>query len=222
MSRIGEKVKTLRSEKGMTPKQLAKAVGVSEKFIEEIEYGKRVLSDDILKRVSKVLGQEISDILLMEAEAKDVPFKQVRQPSVQVRKEVQEVWSDAFESILKTIPVYDLNMDKVLDTRQLPVVAGKVDGFNKDKVFFLEIQDNDMIGFRILKGDIAFAYMMHEAENNTICLVEYGGRRAVRQLGKLDHDKILLINDSGRITTETISAKQLKILAKLIKLEIKL
>ncbi|MDF2523420.1 MAG: DNA-binding protein, partial [Clostridiales bacterium] len=195
---------------------------VSEKFIDDVEWGKRVLSDDILKRISKALGQEISDILLMEAEAKDIPMKEVRQPAVKVKQEVSEVWSDAFDSILKTIPVYDLSLEKILETRQLPVVSGKVDGYGKDKVFFLEIQDNDMIGFRILKGDIAFACTTHEIENNTICLVEFNGNRVIRQIKKLDQDKILLVNDSGRLTTETISVKQIKVLAKLIKLEIKL
>lgn len=222
MSRIGNKIKTIRIEKGLTPKQLAKAVGVSEKFIEEVEFGKRVLSDDIVKKVSKALGQEISDIMLVEAEEKDVSVKEVRQPAVEVKREVQEVWSDAFDSILKTISVYDLTLEKVLGTRQLPVVSGKIDGINKDKVFFLEIQDDDMIGFRILKGDMAFAYSMHEVENNTICIVEYDGRRAIRQIKKLDQDKILLVNDSGRLATETLSIKQLKVLARIIKLEIKL
>lgn len=209
-------------EKGMTQKQLAKAIGVSEKYIDEVEAGKRVLSDDLLKKVSKALQKEISDVMLIDVEENAKPIKAVREPVKQVKHEVQEIWSNAFDSVLKTVPVYDYGMEKVLDTRQLPIVSNKVEGFNKDKVVFLEIQDNDMVGFRMVKGDMAFAHLTQEVENNATCLVEVGGKRVIRQLKKLEGDKVLLVSNNGRLVTETVAIKDLKVIAKLIKLEIKL
>lgn len=41
MSRIGQDINKVRLKKGMTPKQLAKALGVSERYILDIESGKK-------------------------------------------------------------------------------------------------------------------------------------------------------------------------------------
>lgn len=223
MSRIGSKISSIRSAKGMTQKQLAKMMGVSENFIIEIESGKKVISDDLIKRASKALGEEINDLTVIIPE--DVPVKEQNDKKVAAKApqhDVQKVWNDAFESVLKAVPIYDHNLDKVLYTRQLPIVSNKIEGYAKDKVFFLEIQDNDMIGFRVMKGDMAFAFLTAEMENNAICLIEFGGGRVVRQLKKLDNDKVLLIHNNGKMITDTIQLKNLKILARLVRLEIKL
>ena len=45
MSRLGKKVRTTRIQKGMTPKQLAQKLGVAERFIIEVEEGRRILND---------------------------------------------------------------------------------------------------------------------------------------------------------------------------------
>lgn len=224
MSRVGSKINSLRIAKGLTQKQLAKMIGVSENFIIEVESGKKVLSDDLMKRVSKALGEEVSELSMVipektpEKEEKATARSMVKPP----QQDIQKVWNDAFESVLKAVPVYDYSLDKSLNVRQLPIVSNKIEGYAKDKVVYIEIQDNDMIGFRILRGDLAFAYLTGEIENNSVCLVEYNGERAVRQLKKLDGDRIMLLSNNGKLVTETISARNLKVLARLVKLEIKL
>lgn len=40
MSRVGEKIKEARLKSGLTQKALAKKLGVSDKFINEVEIGK--------------------------------------------------------------------------------------------------------------------------------------------------------------------------------------
>lgn len=222
MSRIGTKISGIRSNKGMTQKQLAKALGVSEKFIIDIETGKRIAGDDLIKRISKVLEQDITEMMVYEASIEQEEKKAAAVPKRLVEPEVQKVWNDAFDSILKTVSVYDYTLDKALDTRQLPVVSNKIEGYPKDKVLCIEIQDDDMIGYRIARGDIAFCHSTHELENNAICLVEYRGTRVIRQIKKLEADRILLVGNRGTLATETVSAKEVKVLAKLIKLEIKL
>jgi len=57
-----------------------------------------------------------------------------------------------------TVPVYRYKMDKAVDAKQLPIIQNKVEGFPKDKVFYLIIEDDDMSGFRILKDDLALVY----------------------------------------------------------------
>jgi len=226
MSRIGTQIKKAREQKGMTHKQLGKALGVSESYIIDLETGKRIVNDELVKRISKVLGQEINDMMLFAERENPVAEKASMQKIVTRNKpesgKVQEMWSDALESVLKTVPVYDYDMVKVIGTKQLTVISNKVEGYAKDKVFFLVIQDNDMIGFRIMKGDVAFAHAAHEVENNAICLVEYEGKRAIRQIKKLGDGKLLLISNSGRLSAGTVLEKNLKVLARLVRLEIKL
>ena len=43
MSRVGEKIKEARLKSGMTQKVLAKKLGVAEKFINEVETGRRII-----------------------------------------------------------------------------------------------------------------------------------------------------------------------------------
>ncbi len=79
-----------------------------------------------------------------------------------------------------------------------------------------------MSGFRINKGDIAFGYIHYEMENNCIFLIEHNNKRSVRQLKRLDGDKILLINNGISLRTEAVRLKDIKIIAKLLKVEVTL
>ena len=143
--------------------------------------------------------------------------------SIEPKKEsVKDVWSEAFGSVLKNVPVYRYDLQKSISWKQLPLINNKVEGYAQDKVLYLEIEDDDMIGFRIGKEDLAFAHITHEVENNTICLVDYGNGRVVRQIKKLDNNKLLLISNKGSLRTETVDVKEIKVLAKLHRIEIKL
>lgn len=220
MSRVGSKIKEARQNLSMTEKQLAKKIGVSESFIKEVESGKKVINEDVMKKLSKVLGNDLNDITMsFEAE----PFKDEEkiEPKKTLEK-VNEVWNDAFSSVLKTVPIYGYDLNKTVGGRQIPVINNKIEGHTKDKVLFIEIADDDMSGFRMAKGDIAFGYITHEVENNAICLVEYNGERNIRQIKKLDNTKLLLVSNRNSLKTETVGVKEIKVLVKLEKLEIKL
>ncbi len=125
-------------------------------------------------------------------------------------------------SRLRDTPVYTYKMDKVLETKKLPIIANKIEGFPRDKVFYLVVEDNEMIGFKMSRGDVALSYATHEIEKDSICLVEYRGKRTVRQVKILDEGKLLLVSNEGRLSAETVYKKDVKILARLIRLEIKL
>lgn len=220
MSRMGSEICRLRKEAGMTRKQLAKQVGVTEKFIEEVETGKKVLNSELITRVSKALRKEIGQLDLYDEEevsCRPEPDKTVKKV---IEKPVQEIWTDALAGVIMAVPVYDGKMEKAVGTRQLPIIANKVEGFQKDKVFYLTVEDNEMSGFRLLKGDLVLAFSTQEAEKDSIYFIEQNGARSIRQIKKLDQDKLLLVSNSGSIMTETVSKKAVKIIARLIRLEI--
>ncbi|GIM28885.1 XRE family transcriptional regulator [Clostridium polyendosporum] len=225
MSRVGEKIKSARLNNGMTQKALAKKLGVAEKFINEVECGRRILNEALIERISKVLKADLNDVSMVATD-EELSKEKVVSRTVELKTkaaklpETDEVWNQAFGSVLKNVPIYNYDLSTVKGYRQLPVHSNKIEGHAPDKVFYLVIEDDDMLGFRISKGDIAFCHSIKEAENNTICLIEYNSGRAIRQIKKLDNTKFLLISNRGTVRTETVYSKDIKVIAKLNKVEI--
>ncbi|MBV7273299.1 helix-turn-helix transcriptional regulator [Clostridiaceae bacterium UIB06] len=222
MSRIGEKVKSIRNSIGMTQKQLAKKLGVAESFVNEIEMGKKVINQNLIDRLSKVLGKDINDITMAFEEQ---VYKEEKSEKLSVKKnkeDVKEVWNEAFSSVLKNVPIYKYDMGRPVASKQLPLINNRVEGYAQDKVIYLEIEDDDMVGFRMVKGDLAFGHITHEIENNAVCLIEYNNKRSIRQIKKLDNSKLLLLSNRGSLMTETVGIKDIKVIARLDRLEIKL
>ena len=221
MSRVGDRIKQVRESKEISQKQLGKKIGVSEGFINEIEMGRKVINEKFLEKISKILGEEIEDtsVSFQDDESVQEMKPKLERPSV---GKVKEVWNDAFSSILKDVSIYKYDLNKAIGIKQMPIISNKVEGYAQDKVLFLEIENDDMLGFRICSGDIAFAHLTHEIENNAISLVDYNGERVLRQIKTLDSNKVLLISNRVSLRTDTVGHKDIKVIAKLDRVEFKL
>lgn len=57
---VGTKIRKLREEMGLTQQELAKSVGLSSKFISQLELGRRAPSLESLSRISKFLKKDFS------------------------------------------------------------------------------------------------------------------------------------------------------------------
>ncbi|MDK0919408.1 XRE family transcriptional regulator [Clostridium perfringens] len=220
MSRVGERIKEAREKSGMTQKALAKKLGVAEKFVNEVETGRKIINESLISKVSKVLNTDLNDINMVvtdeELQKELKAEKQVRQTKP---AEVNEVWNQAFGSVLKNVPIYDYSLAQVKGYKQLATASNKIDGHTANKVFYLRIENNDMTGYRIQENDLALCYSIKEIENNSICLVEFNGKRVIRQIKKLDNVKALLISNNGSMRTETANIKEVKSIAKLYRIE---
>ena len=192
MSRLGNEISRLRKEVGMTQKQLAKIVGVSEAYIIDVESGRKIMSEELVNKISKALRKEIGKVDLYDDEKYNKPEPDPNVVRV-VEKPVQDIWNDALAGVLATVPVYSYKMDKAVDTRKMPIISNKVEGYPKDKVFYLSVEDDDMAGFRISNGDVALCHSMHEFEKDGIYFVEINGRRVVRQVKSIDASKFLVV-----------------------------
>ncbi|MGH4051802.1 MAG: S24 family peptidase [Clostridium sp.] len=220
MSRVGDRIKLVREAKAISQKQLGKKIGVSEGFINEVELGRKVINEKFLEKLSKTLGEEIEDTSVsFQAEEREERKPKLERP---ITGKVNEVWNDAFSSVLKDVTIYKYDLLKSIGTRQMPIISNKVEGYAQDKVLFLEIENDDMQGFRICSGDIAFAHLTHEIENNAITLVDYNGERVLRQIKKLDSNKVLLISNRISLRTDTVKHTDIKVIAKLDRVEFKL
>lgn len=222
MGRMGLEISRLRKEIGMTQKQLAKLVGVTEGFIIEVEAGRKILKGDLITKISKALRKEAGKLELFEEDEQAIRPEPDKKVVKVIEKPVQQTWNDALSGVLMNVPVFTYKMDKTLDVKKLPIIANKVEGFPKDKVCYLAIEDNEMIGFKMTRGDLVLAHITHEIEKDAIYLIEYNGKRIVRQVKALDGGKLLLVSNEGRLAAETVYKKDVKILAHLIRLEITL
>lgn len=226
MSRVGEKIKEARLKSGMSQKILAKKLGVAEKFINEVELGRKVAQESFIDKAAKVLNTDFNDVSMVvtdEAlleERKAIKESLAKKPKNKIEND--EVWTNAFSSVLNNVLIFDYSLQNKKGFKELPIHSNKIEGHPQDKVLYLEIQDDEMSGFRILKGDLAFAYLVKEISNNGIFLVEYKGKRAIRQIKSLGNSKILLVSNGGSLLTETMELKEVTVLAKLEKLEISL
>lgn len=230
MSRVGEKLKEARLKSGLTQKALAKKLGVSDKFINEVEIGKRVVQENFIERASKLLNVDLNDIsmvvtdeaLMEERKEEKAREKENKKVSPKTLGETSAVWTEAFSSVLKKVNIYDYSLNNVLGDKELPNYSGKIEGFPVDKVMYLKIADNDMSGFRIMKGDLAFGHLVKEVSNNGIFLIEYKEKRIIRQIKLLGNSRVLLISNEGSVRTETVELNNLKIIAKLERIEFNL
>jgi transcriptional regulator with XRE-family HTH domain len=226
VSRVGEKIKEARLKSGMSQKLLAKKLGVAEKFINEIEMGRRVAQESLIDKASKILNADFNDVSMVVTDEALIEERKamsdVKNKSSKGNIEKDEVWTNAFSSVLKNVPILDYSLKNNKGFKELPIHSNKVEGYSQDKVLYLEIQDDEMSGFRMLKGDLAFATLVKEVSNNGIFLVEYKGRRAIRQIKNLGNSKVLLVSNAGSLLTETMNLNDISVLAKLDRIEIKL
>lgn len=222
MSRVGENIKQAREKSGMTVKALAKKLGVAEKYINEVEMGRKVVPESFIDRAAKVLKADLNDISMVVTDEALMEEKKTLREFPKKKSESSEVWTDAFASVLKSVPVYDYSLSIKRGSKEMPVHSNKIEEYPQDKVFYLEIEDDEMTGFRMLKGDIAFAHTVKEASNNGFFLIDYKGKRKIRQVKSLGNSKVLLVSNAGSLLTETMEVKELDVIAKLERIEITL
>ena len=103
MSRVGEKIKEARVKSGMTQKALAKKLGVAEKFINEVETGRRIVQESFIDKAAKILKTDLNDVSMVVT---DEALMEERKSYATINKkiakiETEEVWDNAFSSVLK-------------------------------------------------------------------------------------------------------------------------
>jgi len=222
VSRVGENIKQAREKSGLTVKALAKKLGVAEKYLSEVEMGRKVAPESFIDNAAKVLKADLNDISMVVT---DEALMEERKNLKEIPKrniENSEVWTDAFSSVLRSVPIYNYSLSNKKGSKEMPIHSNKIEDYPQDKVFYLEIEDNEMNGFRMLKGDIAFAHSVKEVSNNGFFLIDYQGNRKIRQVKILGNSKVLLVSHSGSLLTETMELKEMDVIAKLERIEITL
>ena len=248
MSRLGDLIRTERLRQKLTPKQVAKKCGVSESFIMSVEAGTRIIADDQARRILKKIGlqeQTEADFSLDDIAA-TVDLVQVQpqmaraaqQPrKARLQREEGElvatteeqkdetvtgsVWLDALQSVLKRVPIMNAVL-KPVDYRLVPILEGRIEGANPDKVFFFLVPDDSMRGFRIQSQDLALMVPAQSPVDGAIMLVEKDGHRNLRKIKKLDAVTVMLQSYGREYDAETVSVADVVFLGRAVSVEFNL
>lgn len=235
MSRLGETIRAARLKAGMTPKALGKKCGVAESFINDVEMGTRIVSDEQAQRILKVLGVKnpISTELEVAAEPEVelrprprpyvIPVKKPEEPAFTKEEQEQtqanaDAWLDALGGVVKRVPILD-SEGVVVDHRLMPVIGGKIEGGHPDKVLFYRCQDNSMRGFRVFAGDLLLTVPAATPVDDAIMLIQLDGKRVVRKIKKQDGGKLLLQSYEFEFEGKVVSLKDVLILGHCVRLE---
>ncbi len=243
MSRLGDLLKTERLRREMTLKQVAKKGGVSEQYLKDVEEGKRIIPDDQARRILKKIGlsEQTEQGFTLDDIAATVDLQTVSAPKPtrsepdapkdavpvfhddgQENKTVQgSVWLDALTSVLKRVPVYNAVMEEI-DRRLLPVMQGRIEGASPDKVFYYQMPDDSMRGFRILRDDLCFIVPAGSPIDGAVMLLELKGKRVLRKLKKLDSLSILLQSYDREYAAETWALPDVTVIGQAVRVEFSL
>ena len=245
MSRLGDLLRTERLRRKMTLKQVAKAGGVSEGFLKDVEEGKRIIADDQARRILKKIGlneqteqgftlDDIAATVDLEtvkpAAAKVAPTptagKQSRAEAETVYRDEEagkdqvmgSVWLDALTSVLKRVPVYNAVM-KETDHRLLPILDGRIEGAAPDKVFYYSVPDDSMRGFRILREDLCLIVPCASPVDGAVMLVEHNDHRYLRKIKKMDALTVLLQSYDREYAAEPCALPDANFLGRVVRVE---
>lgn len=250
MSRLGDLILLERTRQRMTPKQVAKKCGVTEKYLLEVESGKRIIGDDQARRILKSIGlrehNEVDFSLDEIAAAVDLETIRIAQPkpvSPAARQPEPEarlvassdaggskenggaaatgIWLDALAGVLKSVPVYNAAWTQV-NRKLLPIEGGRIEGGAPDKVFYFLSPDDSMRGFRVLAGDLVLVVPAQSPIDDAIMLVEYRQHRALRKVRKLDAGTVLLQSFDREYVAEPLSIHNVTFTGRAARIEIPL
>ncbi|WP_129600872.1 helix-turn-helix domain-containing protein [Anaerophilus nitritogenes] len=223
MSRVGDQIKEERIKKGITPKQLGKKCGVAESFIIDIETGKKIINEKQLKQIEKILGKNFEESVSFSIEEKKEEIKPIIKEKIIPRKDVKPLdqWEDALCNIIKKIPIYDLNMDKIKGYKYFPIIDKKVEGVHPDKLMYIQVLNDDLKEFRICRGDNILIYLNSEIVNHSIAFIEYKGKKQLRKIKKIDTNKIEMMS-LGDSKKDVVFIKDIKVIGRGIRVEMNL
>jgi transcriptional regulator with XRE-family HTH domain len=128
------------------------------------------------------------------------------------------IWLDALTSVLKHVPVMNAIM-KPIDHRLLPIVGGKIEGANPDKVFYYLAPDDSMRGFRILRDNICLIVPSNSPIDGAVMLVEYNQHRFIGKVKKLDAMHILLQSYDREYNAETVAMPDVNFVGRVVRVE---
>ncbi|HHX20691.1 MAG TPA: helix-turn-helix transcriptional regulator [Clostridiales bacterium] len=235
MSRLGDLIRLERTRQGLTAKQVARKCGISDKYLLEVESGKRIIADDQARRILRSMGMNekteadftLDDIAATVDLQSALPRVQqaMKKPAAAPAASTQEqgtvegsIWLDALSSVLKHVPVYNAVM-KEISHRLLPVADGKIEGAPADKVYYFSAPDNAMRGFRVQKGDLVLIVPATAPIDGALMLLETPVGKVLRVTKVMPRFQVMLQTFDQAFESEIANVADLTVIGRAVRLE---
>lgn len=142
---IGKNIKKRRNEIGLTQKQLAKMLGVSEPMISQYEK-KETLKLDTVKKIAKALNVQYIDLL------DDFPIEEIEQSFLSYADEIAKKRKiyDIDHRLQKIGYPISLTLDENVHTSTLNI-DGKIIEITDEELIALEKDSDDYLKFKLLE-----------------------------------------------------------------------
>ena len=234
MSRLGDNIKKARLEKKMTAKQLGKKCGLAESVILDVEAGTRILSDVQARTISKVLGlgdMDATSAFGMELDAASAAMAAPARPPkpykyepvkpvvpgkpIEENKAPSDAWLDALGGVMKRVPIMD-ETGVVIEHRLLPVIGGRIEGGQPDKVFYYRCPDDSMRGFRMQSGDLLLTIPQPTPVDDSIMIIEQKGVK------RLEGNRVMLQSFDREFKSQTVGNHDIAFIGKCVRMEVTL
>jgi transcriptional regulator with XRE-family HTH domain len=230
MNALAQKIRELRLKAKLSEKQLAKKAGLAESYILQIETGKKVINESSAEKIFAALGEK-PDFGFNEEPAEPIHSKSQPAPRPEIKKqttvlpayvEPQNQWADALSNIIRTYPIYALGTKQIVGKKELPIIGKKVEGYGLDKIMFVQIQQNDLSGFRLLKGDVILIELTKDLPQQGLYLIEEKNVQQICYVQREPGNKYTLSNGVKDEPKQTIDAKLITIVGRCVRAEFSL
>ena len=239
MSRLGDLIRLERTRQKLTYKQVARKCGVSEKYLEEVESGRRIIQDDQARRILRSMGMQqqteadftLDDIAATVDLQSAVPTIARAAEKKLTKKEKHEgtesesaepvtgsIWLDALSGVLKHVPVMNAAMKEV-GHRLLPITNGKIEGANPDKVYYLTAPDNDLRGFRVMKGDLLLVVPAQAPVDGAIMVLDTPYGKIMRKTVSMPNFQVMLQKFDQSCESEIRNLNAITVVGRCVRLE---
>ena len=242
MSRLDDLIRLERTRQKLTYKQVAHKCGVSEKYLEEVESGRRIIQDDQARRILRSMGMQqqteadftLDDIAATVDLQSAVPTIARAAEKKLTKKEKHEgtesesaepvtgsIWLDALSGVLKHVPVMNAAMKEV-GHRLLPITNGKIEGANPDKVYYLTAPDNDLRGFRVMKGDLLLVVPAQAPVDGAIMVLDTPYGKIMRKTVSMPNFQVMLQKFDQSCESEIRNLNAVTVVGRCVRLEAEL
>lgn len=235
MSRLGDLIHLERERRGLTAKKVARLCAVSEKYLLDVEQGKRIIGDDQARRILKTMGLEhqteadfsLDDIAAtvdLHTIAPTLPKadgdQQKPRPVASLPAEDNEhggIWLEALHGVLREVPVYNAAWS-IVDHKTLAAAGGRIEGGPADKALYFMAPDNTMRGFRILQGDLLLTVPAQSPIDGAVMLLTMRGHYMVRKI-KITGDRLMLLSYDQELDAQPVTLSAVTFLGRCARLE---
>lgn len=109
MATVGDRIREIREELGLTLDKLAEKTGISKGFLSDVETGKRDISSEYLLKIADVMGASLDYLLRGENSAST----SARQKPVEIPSELSEAAQQLKLSYAQTLELLEANQSVV-------------------------------------------------------------------------------------------------------------